>query len=299
MPRLLLSLCLVLWALPLVSQPAARLGLVWVWGHPVARLGAAGQIALIGDFWQTTAGFAVHYHFRQYGPPQNGWEWQPSIGLSLGFGPASERPVFGPDQMPRAWSLGYLWTGYFDQIQTSQFTGAFSLRGGPVFAVLENDAFSPVLPGDQFRTGALRLGYFSEKYLVEGLVGLWHGQTKAPGITRQHVPGYPGRWGFRDLSEGLYGGYSNGVAMLKVQYLLPFGQRMVVGAGVDAEQVRDFFQNRLVHDLRFVPPRLNRARNPHYPMLDKEGCPYLGEEGQKVRAPRLAWVIGLNQETVY
>jgi hypothetical protein len=221
------------------------------------------------------------------------------VDLGLGFGPLQERPVFGPDHMPRAWSLGYVWTAYFDQIGTSQFTGAFALRGGPVFLIVENDAFTPLRPGDQFRTGAFRAGYFRKEWLIEGLVGLWHGQTKGRGITRLNLPDYPGRWGFRDLSEGLYGGYSNGVAMLRVQYQLPWGQRAVAGLGVDAEHVRDWFQNRLIHDMRLAPRRWNQARNPHYPMLDTEGCPFLYEEGQQVRKARWAWEVGLNGGGVY
>ncbi|MBK8492497.1 MAG: hypothetical protein IPL49_16820 [Saprospirales bacterium] len=308
MPRYLFFLLPFFWTLPAPAQPVGttQLGLVLVLGHPITRIGVQGQLALTGDFWETTAGLAVHYNFRQYGPPKKGWEVQPRLGVGVGFGPAGDFSAarYGGSTVAVAvvattYALAYTWTAYLDQIQTSQFTGTFTFRGGPVFIGIENDAFALFRPADQFRTGAIRMGYFHEKWLLEGLVALWHGQTKAPGISRQQLPGFPGRWGFRDLSEGLYGRYSNGVAMLRVQYLLPYGQVATAGLGIDAEQVRDFFQNRLVHDLRFVPRKLNRAHNPHYPMLDTNGCPYLYEEGQEVRKARLVWQVGVNGGGVY
>ncbi|MCB9284403.1 MAG: hypothetical protein H6563_10045 [Lewinellaceae bacterium] len=301
MSRYLFLLLPCFWTFPAPAQPvgATRLGLVVVLGHPITRIGLEGQYSLAGAFWEVSAGLAVHYNFRQYGPPKKGWEWRPQLGFGLGFGPNFKNIPLAPDRLPTTYALAYTWTAYLDRIQTTQFTGTFGFRGGPVYFKLENDAFTPIRPGDQFRTGALQVGYFRKNWLLEGVVGLWHGQTKARGISRQQYPGYPGRWGFRDLSEGLYGNYSNGVAMLRIRYLLPGGQQAVGGLGIDAEQVRDLFQNRLVHDLRFVPRKFNRARNPHYPMLDTEGCPYLYEEGQEVKKARLVWQVGVNGGGVY
>ena len=270
-------------------------GVVAVWGHPVTRLGVMGQLSLRGDFYQAFAGVGVHYNFRQYGPPLRGWELQSRLGASLGFGPPFERP----GHIFRTYSVGYALNYYLDRVKTSQFTGTFQFQGGPVFFDMENDAFAFIKPGDQFRTGAFRLGYRRGDWQVEGVVALWHGQTKGEGIARQQLPGYPGRWGFRDISGGLYGNYSNGVAMLKVSYLLPYGQQVSAGLGFDAEQVRDLFQNKLIHDLRFFPAKWTRVRNAHYPMLDTEGCPYLYLEGQEVRRARVAWNIGINEETAY
>ena len=265
-----------------------RVGIVAVLGHPVTRMGLMGELSLTGEIYQVFTGAGLHYNFRQYGPPAKGWELQSRLGFALGFGPPEHRPGF----VPRTYVAGYTLNSYLDQIKTSQFTGAFLFQGGPVSFEMENDAFSLIHPGDQFRTGAFRLGFIRGDWQAEGVVALWHGQTKGEGINRQQLPSYPGRWGFRDMSGGLYGNYSNGVAMLRVSKALPYGQQVFAALGVDAEQVRHFFQNHLIHDLRFFPAKWTTVRNPHYPMLDTEGCPYLYLEGQEVRRARIVWQIG-------
>jgi len=281
---------------PLVGRGqtiTGRAGVVAVLGHPVTRLGVFGELAATGDMWQVFGGMGVFYDFRQYGPPGGGWELQGRLGFGLGFGP----PGGQEGGIPRRYSAGYALNAYLDRMKTSQFTGTFRFAGGPVFMEMENDAFSIIKPGDQFRTGAFRIMYFRGDWQMEGRVVMWTGQTK--GIAGLKMPSYPCRWGFRDISDGLYGRYSNGVAMLAVHYALPWGQRAFAGIGVDAEQVRHFFQNRLLHDLRFFPARWTPVRNPHYPMLDIAGCPYLYLEGQEVRRPRLVWQAGVEMDGVY
>ena len=69
--------------------------------------------------------------------------------------------------------------------------------------------------------------------------------------------------------------------------------------GIDAEQVRHVFQNRIVHDMYFIPERFIGYKNVHYPMLQKDGTPFLQRPGQKVRKPKPFFNLGLNDNLFY
>jgi len=53
--------------------------------------------------------------------------------------------------------------------------------------------------------------------------------------------------------------------------------------GVDSEHIRYAIQDIFIHDMYFIPKKWNKAKNPHYPMLDTTGQPYLFKPGQKVK----------------
>jgi hypothetical protein len=53
---------------------------------------------------------------------------------------------------------------------------------------------------------------------------------------------------------------------------MPYVSNVYGRIGIDSERIRHAFQNRLMHDLIFLPKRFPR-KTPHYPMLDQDGCP--------------------------
>jgi hypothetical protein len=50
-----------------------------------------------------------------------------------------------------------------------------------------------------------------------------------------------------------------------------------------------------MHDMYLWPAKWNTAKNPHVPMLDSEGKPYLYKEGQEVRKVKFYFNLGLNE----
>jgi len=86
-----------------------------------------------------------------------------------------------------------------------------------------------------------------------------------------------------DTTKGIYTNYSHGLLSVQNKINVGFGQNVQFNAGVDAEQVRNGLQNQLIHDLKFLPKKWNKAKNCHIPMLDTEGNQYLYNKNQKIK----------------
>jgi len=67
---------------------------------------------------------------------------------------------------------------------------------------------------------------------------------------------------------------------------LPYQQTWQGNIGVDAEQVRNTVQNKLIHDMVFLPKAWRPKTNCHIPMLDKNNNAYLFHENQEIKSPR-------------
>jgi hypothetical protein len=65
------------------------------------------------------------------------------------------------------------------------------------------------------------------------------------------------------------------------------GQNLQANAGIDAEQVRNFVQNRFVHDV--FRGKKHRPKNCHIPMVDTAGNQYLYRPGQKIKPVKPSW----------
>ncbi len=96
-----------------------------------------------------------------------------------------------------------------------------------------------------------------------------------------------------------YGNYSNGLLSLQVQQDLGYGQSVRADAGIDAEQVRHVFQNKLIHDFAFIPAKWVNPKSSHVPMLDTEGNPYLFQPKQEVRKPTPYFNLAANPSMFY
>jgi hypothetical protein len=77
-----------------------------------------------------------------------------------------------------------------------------------------------------------------------------------------------------------YGRTSHGIFYTSGQQTFANGQVASLHLGVDSEQVRHFFQNRLVHDLILLPKKVQR-NTPHYPRLDKDGNNVFGRKEKR------------------
>lgn len=55
-----------------------------------------------------------------------------------------------------------------------------------------------------------------------------------------------------------------------MQYAASYGQILQVNMGIDAEQVRNFFQNKLVHQLFFSPKKGRWRGGADLPMIDSK-----------------------------
>ena len=75
------------------------------------------------------------------------------------------------------------------------------------------------------------------------------------------------------------------------QFARLFGQVAQANAGIDAEQVRNALQNRLFHDMVFLPRRWRQPKNCHISMLDTAGNPYLYRPGQHIKKTTPYWNV--------
>ena len=280
-----------------------RVGLAFTFGKPVNRIGIVLNAFYVKDFMQINAAFRIHHNFSSYGPPLKGREMKMSLGLVAGYGPSSsERPNPFVNAIShhtgRKYAIGYTYNYYWDKIETNQGTGTIALQFNKFRVAVENDLFGNTKGMDKYRTGSFSIAYQRGAQLWEVKSLMWTGDTRG-NVRSVLASDYPAPYGYRDISANKYGSYSHGVLALQLHLAVPYGQVLQMGAGIDAEQVRHFIQNKVVHDLPFLPKKWNKAKNQHCPMLDKEGKPYLYQEDQAVRAVALYLNLGLNGSETY
>ncbi len=242
------------------------------------------------------------YNFSAYGPPKaSGKEVQTSFGLVFGWGQQTKQfdqqflLPFG-NQMQRLNSLGYAFNMYYDEIKTSQTSGTIAFQANRFWLVTENDALGDIAV-DKFRTGTVWVAYRVENTLLALNTRLWTGNSNnTPVITNAN---YPSQYGYRDMTNTTYGRHSHGVLTFQVLQALAFQQTAMVEVGLDAERIRHFLQNQLMHDLYFVPQKWNPSKNPHIPMLNDEGGAYLFRKDQRLKPAKAVFHLGLNSSLFY
>lgn len=277
-------------------------GLAFNFGTTINRIGVYFGGFYYYDFIQLNSSFRVYYNFKTFGPSIKGFEWQPSLGMVGSFGKRQSEldpfyDVLG-NQTGRKFSLGYAYNFYFDPMKTSQRTGTILVGVGRFELITENDILA-TRRSDRFRTGGIKLSYVYENMLFAINAITWTGNPQSPSTKRINDSGFPSRFGYLDISDAPYGKYSHGILALQYKYALGYGQDIQFSLGGDSEKVRNFIQNKLVHDMYFWPRKWNKARNPHLPMLDSEGMPYIYKEGQRIKAPSLYFDLSLNPGNFY
>ncbi len=273
----------------------ATIGLTVYIGNKTDRVGIFAGGWLRYDFIQINAGTRVYYNFKNLGPPGKYWEWNGYGGLLLSWGKRDsiENPFITnvSNQTMRQYSFAYSYNLYCDRIGTSQKTGTIALQFNKISLITENDLIGD--NKDRFRTAAATIQYRHESTILGLSVLLWTGE-KGETITGSD---YPSRKGYK--TPGRFGKYSHGILCMQAQQDLGYSQNIQAGAGIDAEQIRQFFQNKLIHDLCFLPAKWVKNPSAHVPMLDTEGNTYLFQPRQKIRKPTPYFNLAANSGLFY
>jgi hypothetical protein len=293
-----------------------QIGLSLSFGTHVNRIGLMTRIYYAHDWAQFNLQSAIHYNFKSLGSEQKGWEARIQPGFVGAWGRRDSIADIHPyinsvsTQTARPYAVGYSYIFYLDQFKTTQLSGTFGLQIHDFRFHFEND-FLAFTSRDKYRTGAMGFYY---------RVGDWQFSLKNISFTGDPYSNYcpwiedelfPSQSGYIDMSSAPLGNKSMGVLALQVERRLPINnyfdqqinfpldQYAGVTIGIDAEQIRNAFQNKFVHDSKLLPLNWNDVKNPHIPMVCEDGCPYLYYDDQKIRKPKLYFQIHTNNPILY
>lgn len=263
-------------------------------GTHVNSIGFSLNTYYTNYFAQINAGSSIRFNLSSYGQRKHFIENRNSLGLILLAGKREQSRDFELDGLfhntQYNYGLGYNYLWYFDNAGTSQRSGGWAIHLKKFSLLLENDVFGGQAK-DRFRTGHLAFHYrYDEQMKFSAGVYFWTGETA--NSYWQKIPMEKCPSGFRILEDLPYGKTSHGIGYGGVQFKLPYGQTAGVKIGIDSEHLRHFFQNRLSHDLILFPAGMER-NTPHYPRLDKEGCPTFDKDS--VRKSRFFLQFNVNE----
>jgi hypothetical protein len=293
----LLIFCLWLFSLSAKAQIVygtnwgANVGVVSAVGNRFQRLGVTFQCYYNYDFAQVNAEIRVYRNFKNLGPRLRYNELVTAAGLLIGYGATQTEhnpflSVVGNQTRYRS-SVGYAHNVYFNKIKTTQRTGTIAFQFGDISIISENDIFARTTL-DRFRTGAFMVQYqYKNLYQYAINCTMWTGQMGDKVTGDKEFP----RASYMDTTNGVYTRYSHGMLGGQFKMALNAGQNLQANAGIDAEQIRNFVQNRLIHDLVFIPRKWHQPKSCDLPMLDTAGNQYLHKPGQKIKPAKLYWNV--------
>ncbi|MCB9224500.1 MAG: polymorphic toxin type 23 domain-containing protein [Crocinitomicaceae bacterium] len=284
-------------------------GISFSFGTHINRLGfhAAGYYNYA--FAQANASFNGYYNFRSLALKEKGWEWQLGTGIEFGFGRRDtvRSPFIGltENNMRQDYSVGYNYLMYFDQQQTTQTSGILDINVLDFKFATENDLFG-FGDGwrDRYRTGAFLLEYRYQNFKFGINSTLW---TDDYTVCKKVLDTeYPARFGYKDDNKVKFCGESIGLLSAQVKYLAPVPtnfwpayQEIQMNIGVDAEQVRNVLQNKMIHDHYPIPTKFIKRNPCHIPMEEAGGGQFLYLDGQKVEPVKFYFNLGTNQGVFY
>jgi hypothetical protein len=170
---------------------------------------------------------------------------------------------------------------WYNKIKTSQVTGIVAFQFDKFSIITENDLLAKHIL-DRFRTGAILLQY-QDKYIQYAInCTMWTGKM---GIAVKDDVMFPS--GYVTSKGGIYSDLSHGLLSGQVKIANEYGQYFQLNMGIDAEQVRNAVQNKLIHDMVFLPRSLYKSNNSHLPMLDTKNEQYLKRPNQHIKKPTL------------
>jgi hypothetical protein len=295
--KFLFLFCQVFFFTPLHAQETLyyrsgvgfNLGANLALGSHFQRFGVNFHFFYVNDHFQSNTELRAYFNFKNLGPEIMHPELLLSQGLLFSYG--APTAFFNPflnsvsNQTRYSNSVAYSYNAYFNKIRTTQQTGIASLQFGPVSVISENDILArPLL--DRFRTGAFLIQYqYKDLYQAGINCTMW---TGAMGCAIRGDSSFPAV-GYIDTTGATYGRYSHGLLSAQFKYNMGLSQTLQANVGVDAEQVRNAMQNKLIHDVFFLPQSWFKRYNCHIPMIDCNGDQYLYKPGQKIRKPRFYW----------
>lgn len=275
-------------------------------GFPENNIG----IKVIGEYYPSTEvelamAYDLRYHFRNFGPDINHMEHSIMGTAQYVWGDRIETRaedlsyIKFLDSRRFKNSFGYTWQRFFNTIGTSQNVGTIHMRFNKTVTQLSNDVFANVNGKDRYRTGGFAFGFYEKKTLYFTKLLIWTGDSHCKGMKKVRDTDYPSRWGFRDISDCNYGRFSHGILSFGVIREMDYGQTVGAHFGVDSEQIRHFVQNKVFHDLYFIPRFMVKTKNLHLPMKTRKGSNYLYKNGQEIRPNRFVWQLSLNPSSLY
>ena len=247
-------------------------GIVFDFGSHENEIGLEINTYGLYKFSQLNVGTRFSFLVNSLGGRSNFLENRTNVGLLLLGGKRQMLPddyfagLIHNSNYNNAVGYNYIW--YFDNARTSQRSGAFGLTLNKMSILFENDIFGGQAK-DRFRTGHLQFSYRTDLVRYSIGMNMWTGETSGSPRLKptKHCPN-----GYKNLTNLPFGKTSHGVLYFGAQYQLPLNQTIHWRIGMDSEEIRHFFQNRLIHDLMFLPQSFPR-NTPHYPRLDKNGEP--------------------------
>jgi hypothetical protein len=273
-----------------------QIGFSFNLGSHFNRIGLIAKVYYHYEHVQANVQIAGYYNPRSFATGIPSWEGQLRVGVVAAFG-VKDSIHYSPfineisNQTSRPYSIGYSYNFYLDNIKTSQVSGTFGFGIHGFSLLMEND-FLAFFQEDKHRTGAIGL-YYRIKNTQIGIANIaWTADPYGPNTITLKSKQFPAKYGYRKTKNVLYEGNSAGVLSIGVEQYLGFGQYLGAAIGVDADQIRNAFQNLLIHDSFLLT-------DPHIPMVDTEGKQYLYEEGQKIRPAKFFFQIQGNNTALY
>ncbi len=281
-----------------VDQWKVHLQVSTNFGFPESNIG----FKVIGEYHTDTEvelalAYDLRYHFRNFGPDIRHLEHSIIGTVHYVWGDRIESDdndlsyIKFMDSRRFGNSVGYTWQRFFNNIGTTQNVGTLHMRFNKIVSQFSNDVFANTNGKDRYRTGGFAFGFYENKSLYMSKLLIWTGDSHCKEMRKVRETDYPARWGYRDITDCNYGRISHGILSFGVIRDIGFGQTVGVQIGTDSERIRHFVQNKVFHDLYFIPRFMNKTKNLHLPMKTEKGENYLFETGQKVRANRFVWAI--------
>lgn len=274
------------------SHFGGSVGLLFNMGRHQRSIGISVKGYYTDYFYQVNLGSTFTFNGLNYGDRKNFIESRTYGGLALLAGPRNVARDFEFDglnhQTNYSYGIAYNYLIYWDNANTTQLSGGWGLHIKNVSLRFENDVFGGQAK-DRFRTGHLVASYKTENFKFTTGLYIWTGETKGSTWVHQSMDKCPS--GYRLLEDLPYGKTSHGIVYGGVLFNLPYGNNVHLRLGVDSENIRHAFQNRLTHDLLLFPKKMKR-NTPHYPRLDENGCATFDKND--VRKDKLFMQFGLN-----
>lgn len=274
------------------SSFGVKLGVQLNLGSHVNSIGFSAGTYFFDKHYQVNTTFQGNYNFTNYGNRKKYFSAKLAIGAVGTWGLLNKRSNFQINnlnyQSNANYGFGYSYIWYFDNIGTRQNSGAIALHVQDFSFRMEND-FLAGQGRDRFHTGSVYFSYTDSLFSIGSGFDLWTGETRKSNWNREKKEKMPN--GFRNLSKLPFGKTSHGIWFTRINVNLPYQQNIALKVGWDSENIRHVVQNRIMHDLIFLPKKIER-KTPHYPRIDNYGNPCFIRDS--IKQPSIYYQIGLN-----
>jgi hypothetical protein len=243
-----------------------------------------------------------YVNLMTWGPPVSSLESVTSFGTHWGVGEKDKKTdirLYSLIQQNSTLkhSIGYFFNIYQITNKTSQKTGMICINSNKFSFFMENDILAKKIL-DRFRTGAFGMMFQANEYIQVFIKNiLWTGKYgKRQSYTHPHFR----LKCYMDTTGSEHIRYSAGILSVGVNFFMKNQYYYTISGGWDSEKIRDFVQNKLIHDMIFLPSSwLKKSANCHLPMIDENGNIYLFKDYQKIRKSKPYLNLGLNEATFY